>query len=424
MIEADPVLSVLARARAAVVLALSEPDLEAFLCAALLWKDRPAWATAGVASLLAAPAPPLSRPAGVAVVGLRLALGVEPPDRAALEAALRRELSREPLPPAPRAHDDERILLGVAAGVSAFPGLGDALIAACQSAAGRSLRWDVVRLWSARIATGGMTAEVASSMVRLVAERAGKSTAFRDAVALLWLAGELLDSAWGLDDAQRSGVGEALRGLQRAVILEAPETLDALDAAMLLRGLGAVAVASSGREPAVAPIAMGTGGAGVVGAADPGRRPPARLSRPAKIFVSYSHEDEVHRRELGKHLTVLQRQGSISVWNDRQILVGVEWKGEIDRNLEEADIILLLVSPDFLASDYCWDIEMKRAMERHDAREAYVVPIFVRACSWRGSPFEKLQGVPDPKVPIAEAVSKDAAWTAVAEALRRLVDPR
>ena len=87
-----------------------------------------------------------------------------------------------------------------------------------------------------------------------------------------------------------------------------------------------------------------------------------------EVFFSYLHQDEGLRNELEKHLSLLQRQSVIDIWSDHRIDPGEELGGEIDRHLESADIILLLVSPDFLNSDYCYDIEMKRAMERSYVR--------------------------------------------------------
>ncbi|MEQ1546982.1 toll/interleukin-1 receptor domain-containing protein [Methyloglobulus sp.] len=93
------------------------------------------------------------------------------------------------------------------------------------------------------------------------------------------------------------------------------------------------------------------------------------------MFYSYSHKDEVLRDELEKHLKLLQRQNVIDSWHDRKIDAGTEWKNTIDDNLETADIILLLISSDFLASDYCIDIEVKRAMEKHKEKSAVVIPV-------------------------------------------------
>jgi internalin A len=82
---------------------------------------------------------------------------------------------------------------------------------------------------------------------------------------------------------------------------------------------------------------------------------------PLSVFISYAHEDEPLRQQLETHLSLLRRQGLIANWHDRQILPGTEWEKEIDAHLESAQLVLLLISPDFLASDYCYEIEMKRA---------------------------------------------------------------
>ena len=94
-----------------------------------------------------------------------------------------------------------------------------------------------------------------------------------------------------------------------------------------------------------------------------------------ELFYSYPHRDEELRNELDKHLSILKRQGVIDGWHDRRILAGKEWEGEIDEHLNTAHVVLLLISSDFIASDYCYDVEMKRAMERHEAGEALVIPI-------------------------------------------------
>src|SRR5712692_8708249 len=117
-------------------------------------------------------------------------------------------------------------------------------------------------------------------------------------------------------------------------------------------------------------------------------------STPVEVFYAYAHEDEALRDTLEKHLSVLHRQGLISHWSDRHILPGTNWAQAIDEQVEQASIILLLISPDFLASDYCYDVEMRRALERHDRGEACVIPIILRPCDWRTSPFARLQCLP------------------------------
>ena len=147
------------------------------------------------------------------------------------------------------------------------------------------------------------------------------------------------------------------------------------------------------------------------------------IAKAKSIFFSYSHKDETLRDELETHLKLLQRQGVISTWHDRKILPGSEWDHQIDRNLEAAKIILLLVSANLIASDYCWDIEVKRALERHAAGSAVVIPIMLRPCDWQAAPFGKLQGLPKDMKPVISWKSRDAAWTHIAKALGRLLKP-
>jgi len=143
---------------------------------------------------------------------------------------------------------------------------------------------------------------------------------------------------------------------------------------------------------------------------------------PAKVFLSYAHEDEALRRALGAHLKPLERQGAVVVWHDREIRAGVDWAKEIDGRLQEADVILLLVSPDFVASDYCYEIEMDRALARHRAGEARVVPVILRPCDWQGCPFAKLAALPVDGRAVTAADNRDAAFLEVAEGLRKVVE--
>ena len=143
---------------------------------------------------------------------------------------------------------------------------------------------------------------------------------------------------------------------------------------------------------------------------------------PKSVFFSYAHEDEVLRDELETHLKLLQRQGLISTWHDRKIPLGGNWDREIDRSLEQADLVLLLVSADFVASDYCWDNEVKRALERHAAKETTVVPILLRPCDWRKAPFSNLQGLPTDMIAVTAWANRDAAWTDVASGVRAIAE--
>jgi hypothetical protein len=128
-----------------------------------------------------------------------------------------------------------------------------------------------------------------------------------------------------------------------------------------------------------------------------------------RLFCSYSHKDENLRKQLEIHLKVLHRQGVISSWHDRLIGAGREWKDQLASNLELADIILLLVSADFLASDYCWGVEMAHALKRHEAGTARVIP-FLRDVNWSRAPFAKLHALPRDGKPVRQWCDRDAAW--------------
>ena len=141
-----------------------------------------------------------------------------------------------------------------------------------------------------------------------------------------------------------------------------------------------------------------------------------------RLFLSYAHEDEVLRFELQKHLKPLQRAGLIAAWSDRQIEAGDDWKEQIDENLERANIILLLVSADFIASDYCYDKEMGRALERHKSGEATVIPVIVRDVNWKRTPFATLQVLPENGTPVMQWPNRDSAWRNVSEAIERLIE--
>lgn len=146
------------------------------------------------------------------------------------------------------------------------------------------------------------------------------------------------------------------------------------------------------------------------------------LNRAKPLFFSYSHKDEGLRDELETHLKLLQRQRIISTWHDRKILPGNEWDREIDNRIERAAIILLLISADFIASDYCWDKEVKRALERHTAKEATVVPVLLRSCDWKGAPFGTLQGLPTGMKAVTAWPDRDDAWTDVATGIRAIAE--
>lgn len=138
----------------------------------------------------------------------------------------------------------------------------------------------------------------------------------------------------------------------------------------------------------------------------------------ANVFFSYSHADEGLRDQLEKQLSMLKRQGVIETWHDRRIGAGQELDGAIGGHVENDDIILLLVSPDFLASDYCYEQEMQRALARHEAGDAIVIPVILRACDWKGAPFGKLMATPPDGRPVTQWPDRDQALLEVAKAVR------
>jgi O-acetyl-ADP-ribose deacetylase (regulator of RNase III) len=141
-------------------------------------------------------------------------------------------------------------------------------------------------------------------------------------------------------------------------------------------------------------------------------------SGPVSVFVSYSHADEKLRRELGDHLKTLEHQGIIASWHDRMIGAGSEWQGVICKHLNDARVILLLISSKFTASHYCLDVEMKRALERHDRREALVIPVILKPVSLKGMPFERLQPLPKDAKPVTKWSDRNSAFVDITEGLQ------
>lgn len=144
----------------------------------------------------------------------------------------------------------------------------------------------------------------------------------------------------------------------------------------------------------------------------------------ATLFFSYSHRDEALRDQLETHLAMLKRQGFIETWHDRRITAGEGVDNAISASLEAADIVLLLVSPDFLASDYCYEREMLRAIERDQAGACTVIPVILRPCDWHDAPFGKLLAAPKDGKPITQWPDLDAAFLDVTTAIKGAVKKR
>lgn len=146
------------------------------------------------------------------------------------------------------------------------------------------------------------------------------------------------------------------------------------------------------------------------------------MSNKVKVFISYAHEDEEVKDKLDKFLISLKKSEKIEVWNDRKIAAGTEWDKTIKDELETADLILLIVSVDFLNSSYIWRKELDIAMQRHDSQDARVIPIIARSADWSDMPFRKLQGLPGDGKTISEAADKDRMYTDIVKAIKNVVD--
>lgn len=146
-----------------------------------------------------------------------------------------------------------------------------------------------------------------------------------------------------------------------------------------------------------------------------------QTKEPIKIFIAYSHKDKNYLDRLRTSLKLLERNYSIEVWYDGNIVAGSKWDEEIKKHLYAANIILLLVSTDSLFSDYFYEEEMMKAIERHNRKEATVLPIILRDCQWKSTYLQKLQVLPKGAVPVSTWKDKDAVYTGIAQGIEKCV---
>lgn len=146
------------------------------------------------------------------------------------------------------------------------------------------------------------------------------------------------------------------------------------------------------------------------------------LNKPLEIFFSYAHEDEDLMDAVRRQLIVYERNGRILKWHDRMIPPGEDWRNKVDTRLEDAKIILLFMSPHFIESHYCYDVEGERALQRHEAGTARVIPIVLRPCSWEDTPFGDLQAWPAGAKPISVWPDRDVACLDAARGVMKVVD--
>ena len=142
----------------------------------------------------------------------------------------------------------------------------------------------------------------------------------------------------------------------------------------------------------------------------------------ARVFMSYSHKDEALRNELEVQLAVLKREGLIEVWHDRRMVAGDQFDASIEAEMDSADVVLLLVSPDFLASDYCFNIEKTRALERHRRGEARLISVILRPCDWQNTDLRELLATPTDGRPVTRWPDRDEAFLNVATEIRRAIN--
>lgn len=166
-------------------------------------------------------------------------------------------------------------------------------------------------------------------------------------------------------------------------------------------------------------LIRGRGRGGLVGLAEP---PGVQVPETLRVFTSYSHCDEKIKEELIKHLAPLERLNLISEWHDRKIEPGDKWEQAISAELQKADIIILLISIDFINSKYCYDNEMDMALDRAADDRAVVIPVIARSCMWKIGKFSHLQALPTDGKAIATWDDRDAALSAVAEGVRIVAD--
>jgi len=136
-----------------------------------------------------------------------------------------------------------------------------------------------------------------------------------------------------------------------------------------------------------------------------------------RVFISYSHKDEVFKDELEAHLSSLVRTGLVSVWNDSVIEPGKNLDNEINVNIRTADVILLLVSPDFINSDYCYKTELEIALQQNEVGQSLVIPVILRPVVWENTPIGRLRALPKDGEAVSLWSNRDEAWKNVIEGI-------
>jgi hypothetical protein len=139
-----------------------------------------------------------------------------------------------------------------------------------------------------------------------------------------------------------------------------------------------------------------------------------------QIFIAYARKDKNLQRKVKEHLSPLEREG-FRIWYDGMITPGQEWEAEVIHHLHSAEVILLLVSASFIASDYCYETEMRAAVERHHRGSALVIPIILRPVDWHSTPFAKLQALPEDARPVTTWPNRDKVLSDVSRGIRKAI---
>lgn len=139
------------------------------------------------------------------------------------------------------------------------------------------------------------------------------------------------------------------------------------------------------------------------------------------IFISYAREDEKYKIELEKHLSGLKNNGFIETWSDRSILPGQEWDKEIKKQIDEADIILFLISADFMNSDYINDVEIKKAILRYQNSEVIIIPVIIRPCDLQSLEINMHSALPKDAKPVTDWRNKDKAFLSIVQGIKKII---
>lgn len=147
-----------------------------------------------------------------------------------------------------------------------------------------------------------------------------------------------------------------------------------------------------------------------------------KMNNSVKVFLSYCHADEEYKNKLDAHLAPLKRNNKIEAWNDRKLVAGSVFDAEIKKHLNEDDIIILLISSDFINSDYCYEIELQKALERMKNNDAKLLAVIIRPCLWQETPLKDIQVLPKDGVPISKYPNEDDGYLFVVKSIKEIID--